>query len=363
MFFRVLRYAIGTSADLPADLCGEQWNAIYKIAQQQSLLGILFDGIRKNQVVRPERDLLLQWFAVSERIREANQKTNRAAAELTRYLLNEGFRTCILKGQGNTLSYPSPYMRMSGDIDIWVKPVDSGQLTVDSDAKSVIRYVRRNNPAAKACYHHVDAGFFHGIEVEAHYRPSFMNNLIHNHRMQRWFEAESHEQFSHEVELPDGAGRICVPTHGFNRIYQMAHISNHVIHEGIGLRQLVDYYFVLKQGFSDDEKGRDGILLRRFGLYKMASAVMWVLKETLHMDDDLMLVPPDEQVGRFLLNEILLSGNFGHYDSRVKHNGSQLARNIQRLQRDLRLLRYFPSECLWEPVFRVYHFFWRMGHG
>lgn len=187
-----------------------------------------------------------------------------------------------------------------------------------------------------------------------------MNNLIHNYRLQRWFVQESEKQFSHEVEFPDGAGRICVPTYAFNRIYQMAHICNHVIHEGIGLRQMMDYYFVLKQGFSEEERQTDGKLLRRLGLYDVAAAVMYVLKEILLMEESMLLVPADERSGKFFMNEIMQSGNFGQYDKRVRHNVSQLSQNIQRLKRDFRLMWYFPSECLWEPIFRVYHFFWRL---
>ena len=117
---------------------------------------------------------------------------------------------------------------------------------------------------------------------------------------------------------------------------------------------------MLQQGFTEKERKHDERLLRDLGLYKMASAVMFVMKEFLGLDSRLMLVPPDEKLGRFLLDEILQAGNFGHYDKRVEHGQGQLAKNVQRLRRDVQLMRYFPSECLWEPVFRLYHFFWRL---
>ena len=366
IFFQLLRYSIGASEEFPSELSPEMWNDIYKIARQQSLLGVLFYGIQQQTESKPPRDLLLKWYAISEQIRKANEKTNQVACELTRNLWTDGFRSCILKGQGNTLNYPNPYIRTSGDIDIWVKPVDSGLLTVDNYLKSVLLYVRSKNPKAKACYHHIDAGVYQDVEVEIHYRPSFMNNLIYNRRLQRWFAEQAEEQFSHEVELPDGVGKVCVPTNSFNIIYQLAHIYNHVIHEGIGLRQLVDYYFLLKSkndnGFQTTNNGELAVTLKHLGLYKFAGAVMWVQKETLGLEDECLIVPPNEKLGQILLNEILQGGNFGQYDARVKRDGSQLSRNIQRLKRDLRLLRYFPSECLWEPVFRIYHFFWRVAH-
>lgn len=364
MFFMLLRYSIGTSHRFPEGLSEEDWRNIYKIAQQQSLLGVLFDSIQQNPAIRLERKLLLKWYAACERIQQGNRKTNQAAVELTRFLKELGPRGCILKGQGNTLNYPNPYSRMSGDIDVWVMPGEKGNGREGKDAfvRKMIGYAKRRNPKVRALYHHVDAGIFKGIEVEIHYRPSFRNNLIHNARLQRWFEKVAEKQFSHEVELPDGLGRICVPTNAFNRIYQMAHISNHFILEGIGLRQLLDYYFVLKQGYTEDERWKDAELLRCFGLYEMAGAVMYVLQKVLHLEERLLLVPVDVRRGRFLLKEIMLAGNFGQYDERVEHHASRLGLHIQRFRRNLRLMWYFPSECLWEPVFKIYHFFWRMCH-
>ena len=36
-----------------------------------------------------------------------------------------------------------------------------------------------------------------------------------------------------------------IPTVEFNIIFQLTHIYSHLMNEGIGLRQLVDYYYVL----------------------------------------------------------------------------------------------------------------------
>lgn len=350
LFFQLLRYSIGTSDKKPKEISSEDWGLLYKIAQQQSLLGVLFYGIQRERVEKPEKNLLLKWYSISERIRQSNHAANKVAVELVQFFHNNGHRTCILKGQGNTLNYPNPYIRMSGDIDIWVK----------GGYKKVLNWVRKDVGNAEFCYHHIEFKKVHGVEIEVHYRPSFMNSLIHNRRMQKWFEHVADEQFRHEVDLPNGVGKVCVPTNGFNRIYQMAHISNHFFHEGIGLRQILDYYFVLRQGFTEEERKHDEQLLKDFGLYKMASAVMFVLKEILDLKPELMIVPTNVQVGGFLLDELLQSGNFGQYDNRVAHGQGRWARNVQRLKRDARLMRYFPSECLWEPVFRWYHFCWRV---
>ena len=101
--------------------------------------------------------------------------------------------------------------------------------------------------------------------------------------------------------------------------------------------------------------------LSYLGLLDIAGAVMWVLKEVLGLEEKYLIAPIEERRGRFLYEEIMRGGNFGMHDSTRKPK-SKIGKNIERLKQDLRLVRYFPSECLWEPIFRVWHFFWRLAH-
>ena len=99
--------------------------------------------------------------------------------------------------------------------------------------------------------------------------------------------------------------------------------------------------------------------LKGLGLYGFAGAMMYVLHEVLGLDEDMMIVPMDERRGRMLLAEILASGNFGKYDERCGFGHGAIGHNMQRLFRDLRLVRYYPAEALSEPIFRTWHFLWR----
>jgi hypothetical protein len=101
--------------------------------------------------------------------------------------------------------------------------------------------------------------------------------------------------------------------------------------------------------------------LKYLSLYKFAGAVMWVLKEVLGLEDQYLIVPVNERRGRFLYDEMMRGGNFGQYSADSRKPKGRIGQNIDRLKQDLRLVRYFPSECLWEPVFRAWHFFWRLA--
>ena len=448
IFFDFLRFSIGSVKEIPGSLKEADWKELYAIAKKQCLVGVLFDGIKKlpAEYVGIEKELLLQWMAESQMLEKANVRLNDAAIQVSEWFLKKGFRTCILKGQGNALMYPNPYSRTPGDIDIWVEGGD----------KRVISFVRSISPHEKACYHHIEFPSYKGVEVEVHYRPSFLLCFWHNRKLQKYYERVKEEQFSHRVMLGE-QGEIAIPTVEFNLIFQLTHIFSHLMNEGIGLRQLVDYYYVLcdfykvyqnfskthpssltlkggstafpkplsPQGTGDvtapprrseplrskvggpskvspdcagwDRQDVSGDTtsdtvshsatvcagstaigsvassasfsaaidrvqekLKELGLWKFAGGIMYIMQEVFGMPASRLIVPPNEKYGRFVLNEVLEAGNFGRHDARNRFGRSKLGHNLQRVYRDIRLVRYFPAEALCEPLFRIWHFFWRV---
>ena len=236
IFFDFLRFCIGSAKEIPGSLKEADWKELYAIAKKQCLVGVLFDGIKKlpAEHVGMKKELLLQWMAESQMLEKANVRLNDAAIQVSEWFRKKGFRTCILKGQGNALMYPNPYSRTPGDIDIWVEGGD----------KRVISFVRSISPQEKACYHHIEFPSYKGVEVEVHYRPSFLLCFWNNRKLQKYYERVKEEQFSHRVMLGEQR-EIAILTVEFNLIFQLTHIYSHLMNEGIGLRQLLDYYYVL----------------------------------------------------------------------------------------------------------------------
>ena len=78
-----------------------------------------------------------------------------------------------------------------------------------------------------------------------------------------------------------------------------------------------------------------------------------------------MICEPNEVEGKKLLAEIMQGGNFGQYDTRDAglKRGGMMKHGVWKLKRVMRLVRSYPEEALWEPVFRVYHLFWRGING
>lgn len=345
-FFQLLRLAIGSSMEVP-QIAKEEWPFIYGLAQKQALLGIAFDGMRKmgaSAEVYP--DLLMMWMGKCKQIERRNYKHLAAVVKAVGWFRKKGFRSCVLKGAGNALLYPNPMHRVSGDIDVWMEGRPS----------EVIAFVRSIAPKEKASYHHIEFPALDDIPVEVHYRPCYLQNPWHNYRLQGFFATMAQDQFAHEVRVEQGA--FATPTASFNAIYQLAHIYNHLFQEGIGLRQLLDYYFIML----NVEGGVSNESLCRLGLWKFAGAVMYVLHEVFALPEDKMIAPKDERRGRLLLEDVLRGGNFGQHDESHPHSQGAVGHNILRLKRDLRLLRYYPEEALAEPFFRLWHFVWRRRH-
>ena len=459
--FRFLRFSLGLEGEVKGLLDGRKgsfdWDACYQFAKRQTLVGVLFDGIQRlPKELAPARPLLLRWLSDSESIRRRNMRMDRASAYIYNKVCAAGFRCCILKGQGNALLYPHPSSRTPGDVDVWV-------VANREELRHIaLSLTEGDGSSLQESLNHIGLTV-HGVSVELHSTPALLNSPLHNSRLQKWLKRNADLQCSNRIALPNNAGEVAVPTLSFNIIYQLCHLFHHCFYEGVGLRQIVDYYLVLKNtdfsgntngasgntdrdevllntdcmdstdsssgdfdgdgcflntdftDFTDRVSGNtdeDGVLsntdytdftdrvsgntdegcfllntdcadfldsssgglgevdsggalvalqeeLKWLGLWEFAGAVMYVLREVMGLDEKRMICAPDERRGRLLLEEIMAGGNFGHYDTRNHFGQGALWHNIQRFRRDWRMLRFYPSEALSEPLFRVCHFLWR----
>ena len=356
-FFDFLQFCIGSVEKIPASIKEADWKVLYAIAKKQALTGVLFHGIKQlPKELAPDAGLLMQWMGMAQNIRQQNIRLFLDSAKVCKKFKDVGFRNCILKGQGNALLYPDPYMRTSGDIDIYL----------DGGRNRVMQYINKVCPNQVMRYHHVDFPVMK-TAIEVHFTPSYMFYPVHNRRMQKWFKEVMDLQCSNVVTLPDGYGEITMPTTSFNVIYILSHLYRHVFTEGIGLRQLIDYYFVLVKSEERRVKNLTALEheLKYLGLWKFAGAVMYVLHDTLGLPEEKMIAPVNVNEGRFLLAEIMQGGNFGQYDTRLgsMENEGKLHRYLRMSLRNLRFVKHYPTEALSEPLFRTWFALWKKIHG
>ena len=219
------------------------WRQLHNFASRQALLGFCFDGIERLTKEFSEelkqnpmgRDLLMTWMGAAQQIRRQNVKVNAMASKLFSMLREDGMRCCVLKGQGNALMYPNPYSRTPGDIDVWI----------DASRERIMEYAQKKFELGDDIrLQHLETSL-DGVPVELHFFPCSMNNPIYHARLQKWFKRNADLQCSNVVKLPDGAGDIAIPTTAFNVVYQLTHLYHHFFDEGIGMRQIIDYFLVV----------------------------------------------------------------------------------------------------------------------
>ena len=372
LFFELIRVSIGRLDALSLVPSAKDWCALYGLSVKQALAGVCFCGVQrlpKEQVEHLPKQLMMQWYALAEQIKQRNEVVNERVCELQRLLEADGLRACVLKGQGvatlynlnlnldlnlnkddnkDNLDLNLKMYRQSGDIDVWV----------DGERDEIIRYLKARYTCGKAVIHHIDLEVFDDVPVEVHFVPSYAYCLPRYRAYRRFFKAYKNECF-----VSSGLG-FCVPSLRFNVVYLLMHIFRHVFHEGIGLRQLMDYYFVLRNFNLNVNLNLDPDVdrwLRELGMLRFAGAVMYVEREVFGLQKECMICEPDEKAGRFLLDEIMRAGNFGKYDPRIRdaHSGGSVRLYMMNIKRLFSMVRFYPSEVLWAPFWKVGHFVWR----
>ena len=441
IFFTFLKYNLGGKEEMNKVIADIDWKQLYVFSSDQAILGLCFEGVERLGREYPDelkqnpiaRELLMTWMAKAQQIRRQNMNVNGVAVKLYSKFREDGLRCCILKGQGNALMYLNSYSRTPGDIDIWV----------NASREDITEYAKKHFEIGDDIrFHHLETSL-DGVPVELHFFPGFMNNPVYNTRLQKWFKRNADLQCSNVVSLPDGIGEIAIPTKAFNVVYQLTHLYHHFFDEGIGMRQIIDYYYVvcdfykvyqnsskitpslftIKEGStshpdpltlrgeggnrptrcSEPLRSKDGgpskvspdcagwdrlstegdnsvgfttavtssasaalVVVQRelkyLGLWKFARAVMYVLHEALGLSEEKMIAPMDEKRGKLLLEEILNGGNFGQHFTKYRHFTQQgmAKKYFLKIWRNMHFVRYYPAEALCEPIFRTWHFFWRM---
>lgn len=349
LFFELIQLSLGNRNKFSHLLSEAEWLNLYYEARRHSIVGPLFTGVEK-YLEDYCKDVVpswaYQWMSDAVFVEKQNEiQINLIQSFITN--LRER-KYCVLKGQGVAALYDNPARRQCGDLDIWL----------EGNRLEILRYCSQFGTPKDIFYHHIGLGEVNGLDIEVHFTPSWMNNVIVNSIIQKWYKQQLSSVCQNEAK------GINVPDLAFNRVYLLNHIYRHLFYEGIGLRQLMDYYYVLRHGFTEEERIESVRLIRRFRMLPFAKAVMYVMKEVFGLEDKYLLVPIDEKRGKFFLDEVLKSGNFGHSDSRNRRNGKEglLKRAYIRLKHDFRFILQYPSEVLWSPIWKTYHYLFQLKY-
>ncbi len=344
-FFELIQISIGTRSSFSSDISEREWEILLETSIKHALAGFLFSGVERiGSSYHIPKKVLLRWFAINNRIEERNFVLCERVVEVSSFLSEHGYRNCLLKGQGTARLYPHPERRQSGDIDIWA----------DGGRQEIISLLQDFAPIGNIDIKHCDWFFFSDVDVEVHFIPTWFYNPVVNKKLQQWIKSESDKQFKNVLDVG-----YCAPTSDFNLVYSLIHIYRHLFDEGIGLRQLMDYYYILLNS-TEEERIKSMIVLKSFRMTRFAKAVMYVMKQVFGLEKHYMLCEVSEFDGKFLLNEIMQAGNFGMYDLRNRNNHQgRFGKGMDNTRRNLKFIKFYPQEVLWAPFWKIWHFCWR----
>lgn len=336
LFVEILQVSLGNREKFSRIPSEKEWEELYELSQLQAVTGVLVDGLERLPLEqRPPKLQLLQWLGIAQMTEVTYKQHCALARELSERFSAVGFRPCVLKGIGLAQLYPHPERRQVGDIDLWV----------EGDRKQVIEWLKTVCPIEREIWHHVEAHFYEAVLAEVHFHPCWLYNPFYNRKLQKWFESQKYNQMG-----VDGQLGFAYPSVPFNAVYTLVHTYHHLIEEGVGFRHIVDYYYVVR-ALPSEERDCVVMLLRRFGMLRLARAMMWVLQTVCGMEDEYLICAPDEREGRFLLDEIERGGNFGHFRSDERKRNS-----VWRL---IVFFPHYPCEVLWVVPWKLWHKAWR----
>lgn len=341
-FLSLLRVALGNQQSLPTTPTPQEWEQLLLMSAKQSLVGVAFTGVeRLPKEQMPPIEVILDWSAVVNHLENENLKLNDMCCKVSSIFKQENINACILKGQGVGALYDTPLRRSTGDIDVWM----------EGGRDVVVDYISRNFPRTEAPEHgghHIKTVLKGGIDMEVHFLPAELYNPNNDKRVRRWFDAVEKSQWGNTIDVKVSDGTmlpISVPTPSFNQVFILMHLFYHWAFEGCGMKQIVDYYYVLKSSSPDKDSIR---MLKHIGLFPFAQAIMYIMQQ-LGLPASHMLTEPSAKLGALLLDDILTVGTVsaeelatGKYSKEGK-----LHKMMRRTRRMFKMMPLAPSELIW----------------
>ena len=352
LYIDFIRYAIGSRPTVPEGTERMDWADFLAFCTRQGIAGLMFGGLERSGLRIPQ-SVLFEWIGIAENIKRTNLIVDKRCHQISRFWEQQGYRSCILKGQANAMKYPTPGLRSPGDIDIWV---DGHTHSTDStdDTIDIIRIAQREAPGGHYSLHHVTMPVFPDTSVEVHYRPVFLDNWWKDKKLKRYTDGEKDAQFANVVTLSDGKTEVHALTDEFNAVFLLLHMWHHLLSTRNNLKQLIDYYYLLKRGFTASQRESITRVFHELGVLKYARGIMWIEHAALGLEEHYLLVEPDEKTGRLLLNETM------HYDVKHEQKQGRLKILVNRITDNLTLFRQFLSPVLIAPAYLVWHQWWKL---
>lgn len=319
----------------------ESWENVFRLARQQTVTGLAFQGLRHlSDNLLPAENLLVRWAAETDAIERRNRKMNEVLKQLYEAFRQQGLNPVLQKGQGVARYYEHPLTRECGDIDLYFNNLhawDSALVCLR------LHRVRMKKQADKGIYYQ-----WLGMDVEHH--PRLLD--LYNPFLQRFVgRLEKKNGYRHFV-LPSAPDtRITVPSPFMDLLLQNLHILKHCLGRGIGLRQLCDMARACYRLHSEVDAQEMEKVCRKLGLERWCLLLHAFLTDCLGLPAGCLPYSGTAPTAQPLADIIWRGGNFGQHNARWVQKNTGWRRKCQTARsfgHNVRFVfHYAPKEAFW----------------
>lgn len=316
LFFELLQVSAGQKDCLDYGPSYQQWQELYRMAREHELTGVCYRGVERlfDYGLRAPQDLIIDWMADAEAIKSSHAQLKKRSQKLQEKLLERGIRSSILRGQGGSAFYREELQELY--------QTDGLDVLLDCSKERAVKFVRLTGQThVLPAYCRLPLAVWDQVDVMLYYKLGIVRNRLKTRRLRKFFKQNRELLFARE-------GELTLPTVTMSVFCVLLYTMQRFLYEGMSMRQVFDYYFVLQKAEGHFEPFKNdvtiGQVLKECGMQRFAQGLMWVLQETMDLSQAYMPCEPLEQEGKFLLQEIM-------------------ARQHSRLH----LLLHYPVDMLW----------------
>lgn len=345
-FIEFLRWCLNTSDKMPSCIEFINWEDLLAFAKKQTIVGVYWQGINRldSSTQLLSEDNVMEWMEAYCKITRRNAQVDAAIIKLNRLLSSNHIKFVVFKGQTLARFYPVPESRTSGDIDFYVYKKDWNK------AIALIKNIA----------HITDHHSFQHLEFEVD------NVIFEMHYHTAVFTRKTNQKYWDDLieDIPEGLldnvniNKVLIPTlpPTIYAIYLFIHVYHHILKEGVGLRQFIDWKMFLEAKHSEINSQELAGKLNTLGLTKAFKAFGTILVAVLGMNANLFPLPINNSDRKYtgrILEIILRYGNFGKYNRKVKVSGwrHSIETGLRSATNISRLFWLSPYEnALWLPL-------------
>ncbi len=303
-FFELMRAGLWEKDTRLSQYKDIDYSAIMKLAEEQSVVGLITAGLEKVLDVKIQKEVILRFVGSTLQIEQQNKAMNAFIADLIEKLRRKDIYAILVKGQGIAQCFERPLWRSSGDVDLFLN--DTNYQKASNILTEIASFVEEENSYNKHLAMSID-----GWSVELH---GTLRGSIK--RINRVIDEVQNDVFysGYVRSWMNGKTQVFLSRADEDVIFVFTHILQHYYIEGIGLRQICDWCRLL---WTYKESLNYGLLesrIRKAGIMKEWKAFGAFAVEYLGMPAEAMPFCDSrfKVKGSRILAFILESGNFGH---------------------------------------------------